>query len=182
MSVASSDAELLRRIATGDRNALGNLYREHSGWLMVRLQRRCGDPDLADQALQDTFVAVWKSAASWRGDGDVGAWLWGIGVRRLVDVLRKQKPRTDEDQNAQPAPSAEQMAMDRRLSGPLASAVASLDPDLREVFLLANLDQLTTREISILRGIPQGTVKTRLARARRTLKAELGSATQGDAA
>ena len=182
MPLGAPDADLLRRIAGGDRGALESLYREHAGWLVVRLERRCDDPELADQALQDTFVAVWRSAGTWRGEGDVGAWLWGIAMRRLIDLLRKQKPHQIDTTENLPEPSAEQTAMDRRLSGPLATAVSKLDPDLRDVFLLANLDQLTTREIASLRQIPQGTVKTRLARARRVLQTELTTPQQGDAA
>ncbi len=173
-----SDADLLGRVADGDRDALAALYREHAGWLMIRLERRCGDGELADQALQDTFVAVWKSARSFRGDGDVGAWIWGIAVRRLIDLLRRQRPTHDAAQE-EAAPSAEQTALDRQLHGPVATAVRSLDADLRDVFLLANIDQLTTKEIAELRGIPQGTVKTRLARARRLLQQHL---TMGDVA
>ena len=57
---------------------------------------------------------------------------------------------------------------------PIARAVATLDPDVRTVFLAANLDGLTTKEIAVLHQMPQGTVKTRMARARAQLKAELG--------
>ncbi len=180
---SASDAELLRLIASGDRRALHALYNEHAGWLLIRLQRRCDDPDLADLALQDTFLAVWKSASKWRGDGDVGAWLWGIASRRLIDQLRKKRPfpanqlhREDDE------PSAEQIAIERQLSGPIARAIAQLDPDLRTVFLAANLDGLTTKEIAVLHGMPQGTVKTRLARARTQLQGSLSPATTGDVA
>jgi len=168
----ASDVELLELVAGGNRHALSRLYEEHGGWLAIRLERRCGDPELADLALQDTFVAVWKSASSFRGEGDVGAWLWGIAVRRLVDQLRKIKRDVTTEPPA-PEPSAEQTALDRSLSGPVASAVARLEPELRTVFLAANLDGLTTREIAVLHDIPQGTVKTRIARARRRLRADL---------
>lgn len=172
---AISDAGLLDRIATGDRDSLRALYDEHAGWLLIRLQRRCDDVDIAELALQDTFLAVWKSAADWRGEGEVAAWLWGIASRRLIDQLRKKRPTpTEEPPPDETMPSAEDTALDRRLSGPIARAVATLDPDVRTVFLAANLDGLTTKEIAVLHQIPQGTVKTRMARARAQLKAELG--------
>lgn len=84
----SSDRELLRLIASEDEAALRSLFERHSPWLLLRLQRRCGDPGLVAEALQDTFVAVWGSAPSFRGEGDVGAWLWGIAIRRLATRLR----------------------------------------------------------------------------------------------
>ena len=88
---AGEDRALLARIAGGDRVALEILYRRHAAWLTTRLQARCGDPELTDIAVQDTFLAVWKAAGKYRGDGDVGAWLWGIAIRRLIDQLRKRK-------------------------------------------------------------------------------------------
>ncbi len=173
-SAAVSDAELIHRVAAGDREALRALYERHAGWLIVRLERRCDDPELADLALQDAFLAVWKDASKWRGEGDVGAWIWGIASRRLIDQLRKRRPTpTDERGHVDDAPSAEQIAIDRRLSGPIARAIAQLDPDVRTVFLAANLDGLTTKEIATLHDMPQGTVKTRLARARTQLQSHL---------
>lgn len=173
---AITDAGLLDRIAAGDRDALRALYDEHAGWLLIRLQRRCDDVDLAELALQDTFLAVWKAAADWRGEGEVAAWLWGIASRRLIDQLRKKRPTPTDDQPLDEAtPSAEDTVLDRRLSGPIARAVARLDPDVRTVFLAANLDGLTTKEIAVLHQMPQGTVKTRMARARAQLQADLGS-------
>lgn len=64
----------------------------HAPWLQVRLRRRCVDDDVVAEALQETFVAAWRGAGRWRGDGDVGAWLWGIAIRRLIDLLAK-RPR-----------------------------------------------------------------------------------------
>jgi RNA polymerase sigma-70 factor (ECF subfamily) len=44
---------------------------------------------VVDEALQDTFMAVWRSAGTYSGSGDVGAWIWGIAIRRLIDALRR---------------------------------------------------------------------------------------------
>jgi RNA polymerase sigma-70 factor, ECF subfamily len=52
------------------------------GWLTVRMTRRCATPDVVDQAVQDTFLALWRKAGSYRGGGDVAAFIWGIGIRR----------------------------------------------------------------------------------------------------
>src|SRR5215210_7058321 len=82
-----SDAALLAAVARGDRNAFADLYARHAPWLQVRLRRRCGDPDVVADALQDTFVAVWRGAGRWDGRGEVPAWLWGIAVRRFLNVV-----------------------------------------------------------------------------------------------
>ena len=74
----SSDEALLRAVADGDRAALRALYERHAPWLTLRLARRCADPDVVDDAVQDTFVAVWRGASRYDGQGAVGAWIWGI--------------------------------------------------------------------------------------------------------
>ncbi|HYJ67065.1 MAG TPA: RNA polymerase sigma factor [Nocardioidaceae bacterium] len=88
-SETSTDAELLRAVGAGDEAALRLLFERHSAWLMLRLRRRTSNEDLVSEALQDTFVAVWRKAPSFRGEGDVGAWLWGIAIRQLLNRFRK---------------------------------------------------------------------------------------------
>ena len=65
----TDDEILLRAVADGDRAALRALYERHAPWLTLRLARRCPDPDLVDDAVQDTFVAVWRSAKRYDGQG-----------------------------------------------------------------------------------------------------------------
>ena len=89
---ADGDDELLRAVAQGDRAALEALYRRHAPWLLARLRRRCADPGLVEEVVQDTFVAVWRGAGGYRGSGEVPAWIWGIGIRQLIDRLRKTSP------------------------------------------------------------------------------------------
>jgi RNA polymerase sigma-70 factor, ECF subfamily len=84
-----TDAELLIAISEGRVDALRALHERHAPWLAIRLARRAADPDLVDEAIQDTFVTVWARAGTYRGEGDVGAWLWGIAIRKLIDRLRK---------------------------------------------------------------------------------------------
>lgn len=164
------DAALLARVARGDRSALEQLYRRHAPWLTGRLQSRCGDPEIVDLAVQDTFVAVWRTAGKYRSDGDVGAWIWGIGARRLVDQLRKVR--------VVPVPDAAITAFEEQFLGqvdygPLGPALGSLEPDLRSVLILTAVDGLTTKEAATVLGIPQGTVKTRLKRARTKMQEAL---------
>jgi RNA polymerase sigma-70 factor (ECF subfamily) len=175
---ACSDAEMLTAVSEGDEAALRALFDRHAPWLLVRLRRRSSDPDLASEALQDAFLAVWRNARGYRGDGDVGAWLWGIAIRQLVTRLRKR---------AAPLPVAEQLlsalspavrsAEDELLlateHGDLGSALSRLSPELREVLRATVLDGLSTREAAQLLGLPQGTVKTRLRAAKRQLREQL---------
>ena len=170
-----SDNVLIAAVADGDRVALESLYRRHAPWLMLRLQHRCGDRGLVDEVVQDTFVAVWRGAGRYDGRGEVAAWIWGIGVRRLIDALRR-RPRRLFDRGYQ-APDVDLSAEERVLLGveygDLAGAMDSLSPELHAVVQATVLDGLTTREAARLLGIPQGTVKTRMMRARAQLREEL---------
>ena len=60
---SSSDEELLRAVAGGDTGALRVLYERHAAWMSVRLTRRCNDPGIVAEVLQDTFAAVWRGAS-----------------------------------------------------------------------------------------------------------------------
>lgn len=171
---AGEDRALLARIAGGDRVALEILYRRHASWLTARLQARCGDPDLTDIAVQDTFLAVWKAAGKYRGDGDVGAWLWGIAIRRLIDQLRKRRA-TPLDPAVIARTGTETTSFEERLfgdgtHGELGTAIGDLPDELRAVLIATAIDGLSTKEAARLLGVPQGTVKTRLMRARHALQ------------
>ncbi|MGH8901738.1 MAG: RNA polymerase sigma factor [Egibacteraceae bacterium] len=171
-----SDGDVLGAVAGGDREALRVLYDRHAPWLTVRLSRRCADPDVVDEVVQDTFLAVWRSAGRWRGSGEVGAWIWGIGMRRLVDVLRRRRRwglRISLDDGAAretAGVSAEEQALLDVEYGDLDGALRRLSPELRAVVQATVLDGLTTREASRLLGVPHGTVKTRMMRARMQLR------------
>lgn len=170
----ASDETLMASVAGGDRQALRVLYERHAPWLTLRLARRCGDADAVDDAVQDTFVVVWKSAARYEGGGAVGAWIWGIGIRRLIDVLRR-RPRREfrSSERVELESSAEEQVLLGVEHGDLAGALDRLSPELRAVVQATILDGLTTREASRLLGIPAGTVKTRAMRARIQLREEL---------
>jgi len=170
---ADGDDALVAAVATGDREALAELYRRHAPWLMLRLSRRCADPGAVEEVVQDTFVAVWKGAGRFRADGEVPAWIWGIGVRRLISRLR-QRPMALTDRRAEEVVvSAEDEVLVGVEHGDLGAALGRLSPELRAVVQATVLDGLTTKEAATLLGIPQGTVKTRAARARRELREAL---------
>lgn len=181
----ASDDELLAAIADGSRTALRELYDRHAPWLLIRLRRRCADPTIVHDTVQDTFVAVWRGAAGYNGSGTVAAWIWGIGVRRLVGQFRSSSTRSALPLFDQEIPahtpdgaaallvSAEDLVLEQVEHGDLAGAINALSPELRAVVQATVLDGLTTREAARLLRIPAGTVKTRMMRARRELRAAL---------
>jgi RNA polymerase sigma-70 factor (ECF subfamily) len=144
------------------------------------LRRRCSDPEAVADVLQDTFVAAWKGAGAWRADGEVAAWLWGIAVRRLVSRLRgRPAPRIEPldadllDARHSPLASAEEQVLLGVEHGELGTAMRRLSPELRAVVQATVLDGLTTREAGRLLGIPQGTVKGRIRKAKLQLRGDL---------
>ena len=170
----TDDETLLRAVAEGDRAALRVLYERHAPWLTLRLARRCPDPDLVDDAVQDTFVAVWRTAKRYDGHGAVGAWIWGIGVRRLIDAIRRRPHREfPTRERLADEPSAEEQVLLDVAHGDLGGALNRLSPELRAVVQATVIDGLTTREASALLGIPSGTVKSRMSRARTELREAL---------
>jgi RNA polymerase sigma-70 factor (ECF subfamily) len=184
----ATDAELVRALSGGDLGALRALYDRHAPWLSVRLRRRCSDPDVVADALQDCFVAVWKESGRWRGEGEVAAWIWGIAVRRLISRLRAGERgaarlvvrRTHEAATPAAAaePSAEELVLLGIEYGGLGDALDRLSPEMRAVVEATVLDGLTSKEAGRLLGIPQNTVKTRLHRAKAQLRQDLaGGAT-----
>ena len=164
-----TDAALLASVASGDRDALQILYGRHAPWLSRRLSGRCADADVVASAMQDTFVAVWRSAGSYSGQGEVAAWIWGIGIRQLIGHLRR-RARVPIATRSLLVESAEERVLVAVEHGDLAGALSSLSPELRAVVQATVLDGLTTREAGRLLGIPAGTVKTRMMRARSELR------------
>lgn len=172
-----NDAALLRAVAAGDEAALAALYDQHAAWLTVRLSRRCGRPDVVDQAVQDTFLAVWRSASAYRGQGDVAAFIWGIGIRRLIDAIRRdagsRRPQLWRSADPDVVVSAEDEVLVGLEHGHVGQALAQLSPELRAVLEATVLDGLTCAEAGVLLGIAEGTVKSRSSRARTALRAAI---------
>ncbi len=174
-----TEGELVRRVADGDRAAFDEFYRRTAPWLTIRLRRRCADPELLTEVVQDTYLTVWRSAGSLAQVADEGqtlGWLWTIAARRLVDGFRLQAR-----QGRVPAvaiteavtPGAEEEALAGGLPGNLEKALLDLPPELRLVLTAMVLDGLSVRETSILLALPEGTVKTRARRARIALREAL---------
>ena len=170
----SSDAELLSLVAAHDARALRVLHDRHAPWLLARLRHRCSNDDVVFDALQDTFVAAWRSAATWSGEGEPAAWLWGIASRRLISVQRGRTrwapASVDDPVDAADLDDSMDQVVDRSV---LDAALGTLPADLRDVVMATYVEGLTMVETGRLLEIPDGTVKTRLMRARRRLRGEL---------
>ena len=172
---AWSDAQLVDAVGASDRGALHELFTRHQPWLAARVRQRCADPAIVAEVVNDTFLVVWEKSDKYKGDGEVAAWLWGIAVRSLLHQLRPRANVLERLRNlrSHPATSAEEEVLARVEHSDVGVAFARLSPDLQAVVQATVLDGLTTREAAALLGIPSGTVKSRMSRARQELREAL---------
>jgi RNA polymerase sigma-70 factor, ECF subfamily len=172
---APTDRELIAEIAAGDRGALHELFGRHQPWLAARVRRRCGDPEIVEEVVHDTFLVVWEKPGKYQGDGEVAAWLWGIAIRTLLHRLRPRKSVLQRlvQHRIEVFPSAEDAVLQRVEHSDVGQALQRLSPELMSVVQATVLDGLSTREAAALLGIPSGTVKSRMSRARLELRGAL---------
>jgi RNA polymerase sigma-70 factor (ECF subfamily) len=173
-----SDSDLVTAVADRDRGALHELYVRHEAWLTVRLRYRCADRTAVEESVQDTFVKVWQLAGRYDASGDVAAWIWGIGIRTLLHRVRPRRSLVDRLLAVRPSGSTEVTSAEEQVllaveHGDVGAALGSLSPELRSVVQATVLDGLTCEEAGRMLGIPTGTVKTRMMRAKHEMREAL---------
>ncbi len=154
------------------------LFAKHHGEIYAYLVRMLRDGELAADLTQDAFVKAYKAYASLEKDENARAWLYQIAHRVALDEIRRRKivrmvPFTGESKGA--APSAERIAMDVRLSGPLERALARIPERQRDALLLAELHDLTGLELAAAMGVSHVAARAILTRARQSLRAALAA-------
>jgi RNA polymerase sigma factor (sigma-70 family) len=179
-SPGCDDRQTLQRIAAGDRQALAELYARHRQMLFRYLLQLTPDRGLAEELLQDTLVAVWRSARAFAGHSSVTTWLIGIARRQAHNSLRRKGLPLADPAVLGAMPAGDLTPEDALLATvareQLDAAFARLAPLHREVLALAFVQELPYAEIAAVLDIPVGTVKSRLNHARRALRAALGAA------
>jgi RNA polymerase sigma-70 factor (ECF subfamily) len=167
---AGGDAGLLRRISQGDEDAMASFYREHGRVVLAQVLLVVGERVLAEEIVQDTMLAVWRGAGSFRGESSVRSWVIAIARRQTRDRLRGRRLRVVGDAFLadQPGsgPGPEVMALDRAELAEVREAIRELAPAHREVLGLAFGSGLSLPEVAGVLEIPLGTVKSRLTAAR----------------
>lgn len=164
------DEVLIAAVAAGDHVALKTLFERHAPWLARRLGRVL-PIDGVEDVLQETFIAVWRSAGRYRGSGDVGGWIWGIARRQTAGWYRKhRRPVPDMELSGEPDP-----ATVATLRADIDQAMAGLDSrDQRELARMVFVEERSMTEVAEAFDIPPGTVKSRVHHLRRKLQQALG--------
>jgi RNA polymerase sigma-70 factor (ECF subfamily) len=161
------------------------LFAKHHNEIYAYLIRMLRDADLAADLAQDAFVKAYKNYDTLQKDENARAWLYQIAHRVALDELRRRKivrmiPWTGESRGA--APSAERLAMDLRLSGPLERALARIPERQRAALLLAELHDLTGLELAAAMGVSHVAARAILTRARESLRRALAAEREAEQA
>jgi RNA polymerase sigma-70 factor (ECF subfamily) len=158
-----SDGELIERIGAGDPSAFEELYRRYARPIFALAQRRLGDRGRAEDAVQEAFASVWRSAATYRAERGAGShWLYAVARNAIVDRgrARGENPMDPaEEVSAEPSPP--ERAESDWAAWLVHRAMAELPEREQAVLELAYWGGLSQSEIADRLGIPLGTVKTR---------------------
>ncbi|MFA5677579.1 MAG: sigma-70 family RNA polymerase sigma factor [Pseudomonas sp.] len=178
-----TDGELIRQAQAGSREAFGALVQQHQGRVCSFARRLCGNPDNALDIVQDTFIKAWHALPQWRPEARFETWLLRIARNTAFDALRRtgQAPESlsDDQPLVDPGPTPLRQLENERSIIRLEALLLQLPLAQREVLLLREMDGFSYQEIAFALEISEGTVKSRLARAREALL-QARRATTGD--
>lgn len=175
----ASDADLLARIGERDRAAFEVLYQRYIRSVFGLALRRLGDRGHAEDAVQEAFAAIWRSATTYRPErGPAAGWLYTVARNAIVDRFRTSgDPVAEAPEIASVEPGPAERAESSFVSWRVHRALEELPRREREVVELAYWSGLSQSEVADYLGTPLGTVKTRtrsaLTRLARLLEGEL---------
>ena len=180
----SSDLRAVQRTLGGDRNAFAEIVERYTPLLYSLAFRMLGRGEEAEEAVQEIFLRAFRALARFRPDRRFHPWLYTIALNHLRTVVRQRNRRRglrlvplDEEADAaavrgeQPAAALEREAGERLAQ----RALDGLPPLYREVFLLREVEGLGVRDAAEALGVPEGTVKVRLHRAKQELARRLSA-------
>ncbi len=168
------DDGLMRRAADGDTLAFGVLVRTYQARLVRFAARLTDDSDLAQDAVQEAFLRLWRGRASYTPEGRLQAYLFRVVRGVCLDYARASRPAEVLDESADaPAPDPAKLAEARSLAGAVRQAVLALPEAQRAVFVLSQYEQLSYAEIADVLDCPVGTVASRKHQATETLRRKL---------
>ena len=160
---AMSDGELIARVGDGDASAFDLLYQRYSRPVFALALRRLGDRGRAEDAVQETFASIWRSAGSYRRERGPGApWLYAVARNAIVDRRRTLgAPPAEAVEEASSEAGPDERAESSWTAWRVHRALAELPEQERRLIELAYWGELSQSEIAEFLDIPLGTVKTR---------------------
>jgi RNA polymerase sigma-70 factor, ECF subfamily len=169
---AATDEVLVRRAAAGQQEAFEELVRRHRARVFALALRICRNPDDAEDALQETFIAAYRALPRFDRRARVSTWLYRIATNKCYDALAKRRATVDAETLPEPADPHDPYARSERHEL-LTAALDALPQQFREAALLCDVCGLTPAEAGEAIGVPEGTMKSRSFRARGLLAVAL---------
>lgn len=165
----------IRQIAQGDERAFEQLFQCYAPRIFRFAMGYLNDRSHAEEVVQETMIAVWKSAKSYKEQSQVSSWILGIARNKALDRARARQrepefSREKLDRHASARATPEQIAQRETQIERVRAALERLSPEHREVMMLAFYNDLSYSEIAQIVGCPEGTVKSRVYYAKEQLK------------
>lgn len=189
MQGGSDERRLIRRLKRRDEAAFVELVAAYQGRIYNLCYRMLGHAEEAEELAQDVFFKCFQAVGSFRGDSSLGTWLYRIAMnlcknrlkylgrrhhnstRDVADVSEHQwSSKTSERTLGEAPPRPDQVYEGRAAERRVQIALASLEPEFRELLVLRDVQGLSYAEVVRITGLAEGTVKSRLHRARSALK------------
>ncbi|WP_345327621.1 RNA polymerase sigma factor [Novipirellula rosea] len=169
---STKTAALIRECIDGNHDAMGRLYDRCSGRVYALMVRIVGRQD-ADDAMQLAFMQIFRKLDCFSGGSSLETWIYRVATNEALQFLRRRKRDNVNTLSLEPESKLSQSGLRLEDAEMLEAGLAKLEPELRAVLTLKEVQELSYAEIAEIMNIPEGTVGSRLNRARRELKDEL---------
>ncbi|MEW5807556.1 MAG: sigma-70 family RNA polymerase sigma factor [Acidobacteriota bacterium] len=187
-SLSLSDEEIVKRVLRGEKELFAELLSRHKKGIFNYILRMAGHYDIAVDLTQDVFMKIYLALDKFNHNHKFSTWMFSIASNLTIDYLRKKKappisyestPSGDRDCLKNRLKSGFSSPLDEmkksELKEKIQESIIHLEPEYREVIVLRHLRGLSYEEICMVTGLPLGTVKNRIFRARQMLKEDLNS-------
>ena len=176
------EASLIRAAQQGDQSAFARLVEANQGKIYSLCYRMTGNAEDAADLTQEVFLSAWRSLSRFQEQSSFGTWIYRMATNASIDFLRREKRRQvlsmtmEEDSEERQAQVPDERYSPHRLleqkeaRQAVADALAALSPEHRQVLVLREMEGLSYQEIGQLLDLEEGTVKSRIARARLALR------------
>lgn len=185
-----TEQDLVNLAKAGDKNAFEQLVLANEKQIYNLCRRLVSNPDDASELAQEAFLNAWRGLPGFQGDSAFSTWVYRLASNVCIDFLRKEKRRhsvsatisldTDGDETRQAELPDERYTPERELDRrellrTLSQCLESLSDQHRQILVMRELSGLSYAEIGAVLGLEDGTVKSRIARARVALRKELAA-------